>query len=58
MTLVLTFPNDPPNRFPVAHYRQVLNVQGVPVFAAATNLAAAFLDELWGDPEPEWELSA
>jgi len=29
----------------------MLKVQGIPVFAAVTNLTAAFLEQLYGDPE-------
>jgi hypothetical protein len=37
-----------PQHRPEIHYRQSFSVNGTPVFAAVTNLTAAFLDDLGG----------
>jgi hypothetical protein len=51
MTLLATLPSEPPQRFPVVHYNRTFTVQGIPVFAAVTNLTAAFLEQLFDDED-------
>jgi len=51
MIPLATLSSEPLQRFPVVHYHRMLTVQGIPVFAAVTNLTAAFLEQLYSDPE-------
>ena len=44
-------PPSPSNHQPIIHYTRQFVFNGVLVYAAVTNLAAAFLDELGDDPE-------
>ena len=55
ITPMLSFPSEPPQRFPVVHYRRSLTVQGIMVIAAVTNLTAAFVEQLLDDDEGDAE---
>jgi len=50
MTLLATLPSKAPH-LPVVRYCRDLVVAGQPVHACVINLTAAFLEQLYGDPE-------
>jgi len=51
MIPTLTLPNNLPDHLPVVRYCRDLVVAGQPVHACVINLTAAFLEQLYGDPE-------
>jgi len=49
---VLTLPSNPP-RLPVVRYCRDMIVAGQPVHACVINLTAAFLEQLYSDPDDD-----
>jgi hypothetical protein len=52
----LPWPSAPPRRFPVAHYRRTLMVNGRVVYAAVTNLTADVVRQLFDGDRDDREL--